>query len=157
MLRHILGRSGQKKLNKLISRRIINSLTKSSRGSSNLLFEEIVSQVFLSHYKRLFTLLLVASSVSPEWGSDVPGCRRMLVVTWFKKQSVVVRGGPRFDLSRVSKSTQWGVTFGQTQAFCVASRWCKVATLNVSKFSSSSRHGPWIFAGNSVRCFEFVS
>lgn len=51
------------KLNKLISRRIINSLTKSSRGSSNLLFEEIVSQVFLSHYKRLFTLLLVASSV----------------------------------------------------------------------------------------------
>ena len=63
LLRHILGRSGQKKLNKLISRRIINSLTKSSRGSSNLLFEEIVSQVFLSHYKRLFTLLLVASSV----------------------------------------------------------------------------------------------
>lgn len=108
MLRHILGRSGQKKLNKLISRRIINSLTKSSRGSSNLLFEEIVSQVFLSHYKRLFTLLLVASSVSPEWVSDVPGCRKMLVVTWFKKQSVVVRGGPRFDLSRVSKSTQWG-------------------------------------------------
>jgi len=82
LLRHILGRSGQKKLNKLISRRIINSLTKSSRGLSNLLFEEIVSQVFLSHYKRLFTLLLVASSVFCDpwmgfgcaWVSEDVGC-----------------------------------------------------------------------------------